>query len=230
MYPLTQRNVASFFSYLLLITYVFYFFILFPGLSSIPLLSSSIPLSSPLRFHQNIADHFFDLNHKDRIISFLPMSHVAAQLFDIHVPIYLGINLENFENLSAHTFFLLLWIFLSFKSCSFFFEIRPYITSLLPFLSMAPLPLDLSSFSFSLPPLCSALLFNSFSGCAVYFCQPDALKGSLTVTMREVRPTLFFSVPRVWEKIQEKMVQMGRQTTGVKKVTLFISTPLYQSA
>jgi long-chain-fatty-acid--CoA ligase ACSBG len=53
----------------------------------------------------------------------------------------------------------------------------------------------------------------------VYFCQPDALKGSLTVTMREVRPTLFFSVPRVWEKIQEKMVGMGREITGVKKVS-----------
>jgi hypothetical protein len=52
----------------------------------------------------------------------------------------------------------------------------------------------------------------------VYFCQPDALKGSLTVTMREVRPTLFFSVPRVWEKIQEKMAEMGRKTTGIKKV------------
>lgn len=69
----------------------------------------------------------------------------------------------------------------------------------------------------------SVLLFDSTIllsrlGCSVYFCQPDALKGSLTVTMREVRPTLFFSVPRVWEKIQEKMVQMGRQTTGIKKV------------
>lgn len=52
----------------------------------------------------------------------------------------------------------------------------------------------------------------------MYFCQPDALKGSLTVTMREVRPTLFFSVPRVWEKIQEKMAEMGRKTTGIKKV------------
>jgi hypothetical protein len=55
-------------------------------------------------------------------------------------------------------------------------------------------------------------------GCSVYFCQPDVLKGSLTVTMREVRPTLFFSVPRVWEKIQEKMAEMGRKTTGIKKV------------
>jgi long-chain-fatty-acid--CoA ligase ACSBG len=36
-------------------------------------------------------------------------------------------------------------------------------------------------------------------GCT-YFCQPDALKGSLTQTMKDVKPTFFFGVPRVWGK------------------------------
>jgi long-chain-fatty-acid--CoA ligase ACSBG len=94
-----------------------------------------------------ISDGYMDLNHEDRAISYLPLSHIAAQLIDIHCIMALG--------------------------------------------------------------------------AAAYFAQPDALKGSLTKTMKEVKPTFFFGVPRVWEKIQEKMVQLGRESTGIKK---FLST------
>jgi long-chain-fatty-acid--CoA ligase ACSBG len=90
---------------------------------------------------RNIAENFIPgMNHTERMVSYLPLSHMAAQLVDIHIPMYLGSS--------------------------------------------------------------------------VYFCQPDAMKGSLTVTMRQVRPTLFLTVPRVWEKIQEKLVQIGRETTA----------------
>eukprot|EP00981_Chlorochromonas_danica_P012258 scaffold4731_cov175-Ochromonas_danica.AAC.4 len=92
---------------------------------------------------QNIVDNYMTLNHLDRVVSYLPLSHIAAQLIDI---------------------------------------------------------------------FCMMVIAG-----ATYFAQPDALKGSLTVTLKEVRPTFFFGVPRVWEKIQEKMVEMGRQSTGVKK-------------
>lgn len=74
---------------------------------------------------------YMDLNEHDRAVSYLPLSHIAAQLIDIH---------------------------------------------------------------------CMLLL-----GAAVYFARPDALKGSLVHTMKEVRPTIFFGVPRVWEKIHEKL-------------------------
>lgn len=67
-----------------------------------------------------------------RVVSYLPLSHIAAQMLDIHGPLHL-----------AGT---------------------------------------------------------------VYFAQPDALKGSLVQTLQDVRPTHFFGVPRVWEKIEEKYV------------------------
>lgn len=77
------------------------------------------------------------------LLSYLPLSHVAAQMIDIHIPIM-------------------------------------------------------------------------FAG-AVYFAQPDALKGSLGETLREVRPTAFFGVPRVWEKMQEKMVEAGKKSSSLRR-------------
>ncbi|TMW67770.1 hypothetical protein Poli38472_007442 [Pythium oligandrum] len=88
------------------------------------------------QFNLNVDNH-------DRLVSYLPLSHVAGQLIDILLPLYAGVQL--------------------------------------------------------------------------YYAQPDALKGSLGVTLKEVRPTLFLGVPRVWEKIAEKMWSIGAQTTGIKK-------------
>ncbi len=83
-------------------------------------------------------------SNADRVVSYLPLSHISAQLIDIHTPMCTG-------------------------SCA-------------------------------------------------YIAQPNALRGSLLATLLEVKPTTFFGVPRVWEKIEEKMKDAGRDSKGLKKV------------
>ena len=43
------------------------------------------------------------------------------------------------------------------------------------------------------------ILLDDFKS-VTYFAFPDALKGSLGATLKEVKPSLFIGVPRVWEK------------------------------
>ena len=83
------------------------------------------------------------LDNSDRLITYLPLSHIAAQLLDIHCPI--------------------------------------------------------------------------MTGSQVFFAMPDALRGSIGVTLKEVKPTIFFGVPRVWEKIYDKMQIVAKSTKGLKK-------------
>ena len=44
-----------------------------------------------------------------------------------------------------------------------------------------------------------------YARCCVYFADESALQGTLVETLTEVRPTFFLGVPRVFEKIQEKL-------------------------
>merc|ERR1712038_90871 len=83
------------------------------------------------------------LTNDDHFVSYLPLSHIAAQMIDMHAPM--------------------------------------------------------------------------IKGHQVWFAQPDALRGSLGTTLKDVRPTIFFGVPRVWEKIYDKMQEVGKSTTGIKK-------------
>lgn len=56
-----------------------------------------------------------------------------------------------------------------------------------------------------------------FAGTHVFFAGPDALQGSLIETLKDIRPTFFFSVPRVWEKIEEKMKAIASSNGFMKK-------------
>lgn len=53
-------------------------------------------------------------------------------------------------------------------------------------------------------------------GVHVFFADPTALQGTLIQTLQEVRPTYFFSVPRVWEKIYDKMMDIARTNGWLK--------------
>ncbi|XP_063995713.1 very long-chain-fatty-acid--CoA ligase bubblegum isoform X2 [Diachasmimorpha longicaudata] len=50
----------------------------------------------------------------------------------------------------------------------------------------------------------------------VYFADKNALKGSLVETLVYARPTAFLGVPRVWEKIYEKMMVVARNNGPIK--------------
>ena len=54
------------------------------------------------------------------------------------------------------------------------------------------------------------------------------IEGTLVENLKRVRPTRFLGVPRVWEKIAEKMQEIGQSNKGIIKFKFptFISTAL----
>ena len=49
------------------------------------------------------------------------------------------------------------------------------------------------------------------------FADSNALKGTLIENLKYYKPTKFFGVPRVWEKMEEKIKLAGKETKGVKR-------------
>ncbi|XP_055372065.1 very long-chain-fatty-acid--CoA ligase bubblegum-like [Condylostylus longicornis] len=73
----------------------------------------------------------------------------------------------------------------------------------------------------------AAQIFDIFlpiilAGC-VYFADRDALKGTLVKTLIKARPTRFLGVPRVWEKIHEKMIQVEANSNVLNSFLLNIA-------
>ncbi|XP_059845513.1 long-chain-fatty-acid--CoA ligase ACSBG2-like isoform X2 [Hypanus sabinus] len=54
-------------------------------------------------------------------------------------------------------------------------------------------------------------------GATTYFAQPDALKSSLVETLKEVRPTAFLGVPRVWEKMEERLKETVAKSSALRR-------------
>lgn len=51
----------------------------------------------------------------------------------------------------------------------------------------------------------------------IYFARPDALKGTLKISLVKAQPTIFLGVPRVWEKIRDKILAIGKTTPWALK-------------
>jgi long-chain-fatty-acid--CoA ligase ACSBG len=66
-------------------------------------------------------------------------------------------------------------------------------------------------------PIFVGFLFPGHGTC--YFARPTDLKeGTIAHRLQYAKPTIFLGVPRVWEKIAEKLKAKGAETTGLKKV------------
>ena len=61
------------------------------------------------------------------------------------------------------------------------------------------------------------LINQSLHKGTTFFADKNVMKGSLVDNLQWAKPTLFLGVPRVWEKIYEKMVEVGRQNKGLKQ-------------
>lgn len=65
------------------------------------------------------------------------------------------------------------------------------------------------------------LMMACGSGGALYFATPDALSGGLLPLLQQTRPTFFFGVPRVWEKMMDAMkAKSAGSSDGQKKIAL----------
>ncbi len=49
------------------------------------------------------------------------------------------------------------------------------------------------------------LIVHFIEGNVIYFAKPDALQGSLIDTMLWCKPSAFGGVPRIWEKLEDKL-------------------------
>ena len=61
------------------------------------------------------------------------------------------------------------------------------------------------------------IISNLLSGSQVYFARPDALQGTLTETLQWCRPTIFFTVPRVWEKFEDALKERAAASPEILK-------------
>lgn len=84
-------------------------------------------------------------------------------------------------------------------------------------------PIDHTCYAVSFLPLCHVYermlnYFYQFKGVSVYYAESI---GTITQDMQDVRPQIMSTVPRLLEKIYDRIMAKGRKLTGVKRIIFF---------
>ena len=59
------------------------------------------------------------------------------------------------------------------------------------------------------------IMSNLIGRTQLYFARPDALQGTLVDTMNYAKPTMFLGVPRVWEKMEERLKELAASSPTI---------------
>lgn len=59
------------------------------------------------------------------------------------------------------------------------------------------------------------IMNNLVTRTQLFFARPDALQGSLVETLIYAKPTVFLAVPRVWEKMEERLKEIAAQAPTI---------------
>lgn len=100
------------------------------------------------------------------------------------------------------------WLALNFATCYYYMFPHPVETN---HRAISYLPLSHVAAQFA------EMILPFYKSACVYFALPTALQGSLIETLREVRPDILLSVPRLWEKIEETLKAIGKESGFPKK-------------
>lgn len=84
-------------------------------------------------------------------------------------------------------------------------------------------PVDHTSYAVSFLPLCHVYermlnYFYQFKGVSVYYAES---LGTITKDMQEVQPHIMSTVPRLLEKIYDRIMMKGRKLSGIKRLIFF---------
>lgn len=59
------------------------------------------------------------------------------------------------------------------------------------------------------------IMSNLVARTQIYFARPDALQGTLVDTLNYAKPTIFMGVPRVWEKMEERLKELASSSPAL---------------